>query len=171
MLPLADFKNMNCLCCLLQTNFTLDCLSNTINLITAIATLFMAVIAGFALRVSFNEYKSYRCREKTECLSKYNERYTTDRYIRRVVTYLINSSNNNHPEIPPLHDREMFLRFFEELMIAIETGVLDRRMVKDMFSYYAEEYASRKDLMKEHELEDWTRFLRFVEIMNNTPKY
>lgn len=161
---------MNCLCCLFQTNCTFDWLSNAISSITAIATLFMALIAGLALKVSIQEYQSYRRREKTECLSKYNERYTTDRYIRRVVTYLINSSNNNHPEIPPLHDREMFLRFFEELMIAIETEVLDRRIVKDMFSYYAEEYASRKDLMKEHEAEDWTRFLRFVEIMNNTPK-
>lgn len=65
----------------------------------------------------------------------------------------------------------MFLRFFEELMIAIETNVLDRRIVKNMFSYYAEDYASRSDLMKEHEPEDWTRFICFVEIMKNTPKY
>ena len=80
MLPLADFKNMNCLCCLLQTNFTLDCLSNTINSITAIATLLMALIAVLALVVSFNEYKGYRRREKTECLSKYMKD------IRQIVT-------------------------------------------------------------------------------------
>lgn len=162
---------MNYICCLSQTNCTSDWLPNVINSITAIATLFMALIAGLALVVSIKEYREYRRREKTECLSKYNERYTTDPYVKNVVTYLINSSNNNHPDIPPLHEREMFLRFFEELMIAIETNVLDRRIVKNMFSYYAEDYASRSDLMKEHEPEDWTRFICFVEIMKNTPKY
>lgn len=160
-----SFNYTNCLfCCFFEW------LSNAINSITAFATLCMALIAGFALRVSYKEYKGYRKREKTECFSKYNERYTTDPYIKKVVTYLINSSNNNHPEVPPLHDREMFMRFFEELMIAIETEVLDKRIVKDMFSYYAEEYANRTDLMKEHESEDWTRFIQFVEIMKNIPK-
>ena len=58
--------------------------------------------------------------------------------------------------------------FFEELHIAIEAGTLDKKIVKEMFSYYAEEFSKDNNLMREanDEPENWMRFNSFIEIMS-----
>lgn len=168
------------LCTSCSTTFdeVLNSLNILIALMTAIATIFTAIISYMALSYARKEYKAHKQREESEVLSSFNERYSTDDHIAKVLDYLIDPSNNKRfhdvgissttdiSTPPSVNDKEMFMRFFEELQYAIEQKRLTKQIVYDMFAYYALEV----DKMGEKFVEDyhhssWIRFRRFVKEM------
>ena len=99
--------------CTNQTNGITEYLQLVISIISAFASLFMALLTLLALCITRKDYLAHRKREKAEEFSKYNERYSSDPHIKRVIKYIIaTEKKNNHPDLPQLHDKEMFMRFF-----------------------------------------------------------
>ena len=81
-----------------------------------------------------------------------------------------------------IYEKEMFMRFFEELYLQIKAGHLNREDVYHLFAYYAlkynkyldfrkniEDYKSKEELPANEkdakEYDNWTNFRCFVEEM------
>lgn len=139
--------------------------------ISAIAA-FIAVIYGI------KEYKHHKKEEKIQLLLKYNERYMTDPTIKKVVSYIIKtetfklSETKNSQELPSLHEKELFMRFFEELYILIEDGQLPKDKVYYLFSYYllafhrnANLRSDVEDYPKDEKSEEWKYYFKMVKMM------
>lgn len=115
--------------------------------VTHIFSLLSVMIAFFTLRIGVKSYKDNKKGKKTDVLSKYSMRYTTDTTITKVLTFLRKNYpidkakakkikkqiDGNRTDIA-LFDLEMFMRFFEELQIEIEQKSLEKELVFDMFS-------------------------------------
>lgn len=138
-------------------NICLDSLST-------IATIATAVVAYQALQFTKKEYCLHKEREKAVTLSQYNERYTTDPNIQKVVNYLLWKSDSapedknidyggrTEEELRPTKNQvELFMRFFEEVEVSIEAGRLDRDVVNDLFAYYAKELVKKGGNKKEED--------------------
>lgn len=131
-------------------------LINTDQLFDTITCYVAIVSAIYALY----QYYNYTEREKYEKLSRLSERFASDKNIKRVVKSLIACYNeeygkkffnistfeestpkkNETDKIPSekvIFERELFLRFFEEIQYALDTGSLDKEIVCYYFAYYA----------------------------------
>lgn len=150
---------------LFRTN--IECSINICDVITCIATVVTTVIAVWAFKYTREQYNRYLEKEQSDTLSHYNERYSRDLNIKKVVKYLIDKKDNPNNEYTlNTFEKEMFLRFFEELQYAIEQKSLSKEIVYDMFSYYAiEAYKEKENFYKNEEENNWLRFKTFAESM------
>lgn len=113
---------------------------SVVNVIANIAT---ACVAIAAYRYTIKQYRLHKEEEKAHAISLFNSRYANDDYISPVqidIMCIIDNvlaGNNSAIEFKSSErDRELFLRFFEELQISIEKHRLNENEVYDMFSYY-----------------------------------
>ena len=131
-------------------------------------TIFTAITVWY----TYSQYRGYRKRIKAEVLGQYNERYSRDEHLNKVVDYIIHYIDNNvvNP-LPSVHDAEMFMRFFEEMEIQIKENRMDEQQVKQLFSFYAiklgEDECIRKELgiVDYDNSDNWEGFKSFVERM------
>ena len=147
-----------------------DCISKLINatsLIIAFGTLCATI---FAIFYAVKEYRLHCKQNKADVLHKYNERYSSDENIKKVIEYLISQKDGKDipdGKTPSLYEKEMFLRFFEELEYAIESGALDAELTYYMFAYYALEVAKLKgSFIEDYNNKEWNRFRAFIKRMN-----
>lgn len=158
--------------------------------ITAIATGATVLVAWKAYCYSKNEYKLHMEREKAATLAKYNERYATDPNIQKVTNYLLWRSDNqmfgakpdkvlyggkDEDDIKPTKNQvELFMRFFEELQLAIDAGRIDIDSANNLFAYYAHELPRiGNDLLPEDYNPNegmWRNFQRFIQQTNQPNK-
>lgn len=90
-------------------------------------------------------YITYDNNVKMKTLSYYNEQYRNDENIHAVVMKIDrilsnadnDESNTSKDEVEHNQKVEMFYRFFEELELNIQKGILKRRDVYNLFAYYA----------------------------------
>lgn len=118
-----------CKCCV----FNLEGMAHLATIVTAIAT-------TYALIYTVSQYESHVEQTKISVLSKYNERYCNSPEIARVIKYIANCLDDNGSLITEQfqnskylctnHDREIFMRFFEEIQISIDNALLDSQYVK-----------------------------------------
>lgn len=101
--------------------------------ISAVSEFLTFILGLVAFVVTVIGYKQSVKNKKSEVLAEYNARYTDNCHIRQVVKYYL---ERNADDKPTLYDKEMFLRFFEELELMIERGYLDLEDVRNLFSYY-----------------------------------
>lgn len=147
----------------------LDCLSIVVAIITATATGITAYIAYKALIYAKKEYELQKRIKESETLSAYNQRYSTDQHISNVICSFYKKTRDCSKL--ELNDKEMFLRFFEELQLTIERGGLSKEIVYDMFAYYAIKVADKgEEFVKDYNTENWRRFRLFAESMKAIEK-
>ena len=173
--------------------------SDVIDFLTMFFTAVTVVVSVAALCYASKEYKLHKDVEKANTLANYNQRYSTDEYIYRVVSYLIEiekrKGNENFKKmskekretyykiydadvkekyrcksksihLPSDNDKELFLRFFEEIEYSIEQKALERKAVKDLFFYYAGvAYDMGSAFVKDFDENHWNRFKKFVREM------
>lgn len=146
-----------------------DWISNTIALLTFLTTFLTLIVTSYATYYAIKEYKSHQKQSKASVLSKYNERYSNDKNIEKVVQYLILKDKCGFipPErVPDTCEKEMFLRFFEELQYAIDAEYIDKNTAYDMFAYYAlKAYELQENFVSDIKKTEWTRFRRFIYFM------
>ena len=167
-----------------------ECLEAIASSITALATGATAVIALVACWYSKKEYDSHKEREKAATLAKYNERYATDPNIQKVTNYLLWRSDNqtlgvkpdkvlyggkDEDDIKPTKNQvELFMRFYEELQLAIDAGRIDVDSANNLFAYYAHELPRiGNDLLPEDYNPNegmWRNFQRFIQQTNQPNK-
>ena len=139
-----------------------------LSFLTAMATIATAWIAYKALNYAKKEYELHKKAKEAETLSSYNQRYSTDIHIEKTIKFLME-------ELPvenfSLNDKEMFLRFFEELQFTIEQGGLSKETAYDMFAFYALEAAEKGDeFIPDYSSKEWGRFRLFVRDMQQIKK-
>lgn len=159
--------------------------------IAAWSSLFTCIIAlgtaSFGICRYRKDIKFSHEATRNQMLAKYNQYYSQNTSIQKVVKALMKDSFDE----VEAYDAEMFMRFFEELQLLIKS---DNKMKKEiacyMFSYYAIE-ASKSDKFKdilngksagkdapqnnqaavsEIESNDWGLFNEYVSEMKETRK-
>lgn len=165
---------------------------NTYEIIQLTLDALLIIITGYAFLYAMKEYKLHQKREKAETLARFNERYSNDKNIEAVVLLLMrieegitpDKAEQNEDDMKLNYQKEMFLRFFEELQIAIEAGALDKKLVYDIFAFYAlkafemgEEFYEELTPKQTEETNNgnWYQFRKFITEMykyeNNRDKH
>ena len=137
----------------------------------SMAELGSLILTAIGLIYAICQYNTHVGEVKTQLLLKYNERYMSDITITKVVNYIV-KQNINVSEIPTLHEKELFMRFFEELYILIEDGQLPKDKVYYLFSYYllafhrnANLRSDVEDYPKDEKSEEWKYYFKMVKMM------
>lgn len=143
------------------------------------AELLTAIIALLAFTITLSEYYVKKDSNQAQVLSEYNQRYTEDRNVVKVVKYLNyydenGAVNNPIPAKPSNYEVEMFMRFFEELNEQIKKNRISEECVYNLFVYYA--FKIDKDENLRHQFgvtdEDYSQHWDgFKEITKNYEKY
>ncbi len=140
----------------------------TSDLGTLMSGICTAIVAFYAII----EFEQHLRDKKTELLCSYNERYSTDKNIEKVVKLILGEDTADAKA--GVFEKEIFMRFFEELNIQIEHGKLDECEVKNLFSYYALEFHNNDDLHKDitdyGSKDVWGDFHKFIERMGGKVK-
>ena len=147
--------------------------SNIIELLTFLSALFTLLLAYFAFQYTKKEFRLHLEKEQSETLSHYNERYSSDENIKIVINYLLWDSGLKISSQPPINDfnKEMFLRFFEELQYAIEKKSLTKEIVYEMFAHYAiKAFDKGTDFVEDINEFYWYRFRTFAISMKKIDK-
>lgn len=125
-----------------------------------------------ALIFSLLEYLAYKKREKMTVFSEYSKRYVEDPNIKCVVEFLIAYFENVNVKtaIPSIYQKEMFLRYFEELEFMIEKKKINEDDIAEFFVYYAVAAAMCQPFVQGTELESnserndvWRRYRLLVK--------
>lgn len=187
------------ICCQLAYAVGEYCPSYIDNL-SAIADVGIFIATLFATLYAVVQYHYHKKEHRINLLGEYNKRYATDKNIQEVITWMLKVAIvNDDGEIvnaepyrcyckPSIHEKEMFMRFFEELYLHIENGSMDKRQVCKLFSYYAikfdeikefrldiTDYKSKEELENEEKDKEeegiaytkkyWTNYRKFVNEM------
>jgi hypothetical protein len=166
--------------CILNLFYPSICIGSFAELLTALATLGALLVAGVSLCYAKKQYEKHQEEERTKLLCEYNQRYSTDKNVECVIEWMLKTAimgkdgriekvnRYTNTEAPSVHQKEMFMRFFEELHMQISKNKLDKHEVFNLFSYYAlvfdkfEEY--RLDIT-DYNNGEWKSFRDFVEQM------
>lgn len=125
------------------------------------------------------QYESYLRDKKTTTLNEFNQRYITDKNVEKVVKWMLANAlcdengrivgkdpKKNEGDEPSIYEKENFMRFFEELNILIEKGLLKEEDALRLFAYYAlvfDEYPSFRENIKDYnDPVLWYNFHQFI---------
>lgn len=112
------------------------------------------VIAVSALLVAYKEYLGHKQNSKIEVFSKLNKVFVTDKNIQSVILYLNQKDSKVEPTV---NEIELFFRFFEEIDVYLEQGLLDIKVADELFAFYCMEF------FKDNPSEDYRRLLDKIE--------
>lgn len=131
-------------------------------------------IALIALSATFYEYRNHVKKRKADTLAHYNTLYCENGSYKKIIKdliaydegkifkYDIKSKADNNECI--IYEREMFMRFFEEIQIQIEEGNLDSKTAKILFLWYAKKVDELGDnFISDYNSDCWTTFKKFIK--------
>ena len=138
----------------------------------------MVVVTVIALVTTWVEYKSQKSKDKYEVFAEYSKRYAEDENVIEVTKSLIGYMEGKTEDCKPVeglsvYQKEMFMRFFEEIELQIENGRMDDGTVEDFFVYYAVAAAMCKPFVEGTELgsgfndEVWKNYKRLIARFRN----
>lgn len=119
------------------------------------------IVAVVAAVISIIQLRNHNAKENNKLLSQLNRRYLGSKEVQTVVRYLRDIESSN--VVPDAYEIELFLRFFEELGLYLNTKSIKKKDVKEFFDYYFEQFekpdkGSKGSILKdkiEHEDKDW----------------
>jgi len=151
------------LCCVLNLfvgSVTLDQFSDFIS----------AFVACLAFCIATTEYYLHKDSNQARVLTEYNQRYSTDPIITKVVRFLHEKDSGEYSYFKPTsNDVELFMRFMEELEIQIERKRLNESDICCLFFYYAHYLGTEEEIRKELGISDydnpmaWDKFKKVVK--------
>ena len=137
-----------------------------------------------ALLFAAYEYYLHKKNNQYNAYSKLNERYCNSSSIQKVLGAMVESyskgefsidifNQNCRDEDVSINDKEMFLRFFEELNYAIKKKSIRKEEACYYFGYYAVvAYLMGENFVSELENEGiWGEFKEFANNMNDIAFY
>lgn len=137
------------------------------------------LITAIGLMSAGCEYDNHKKEMRTQLLLEYNKRYMEDSAVRKVVDYIVNpqQTKSEDKKIPTLFEKELFMRFFEELYLLIDDKQLPVDKVHYMFAYYVLEFDKNynlredvKDYPQDDKSKDWKYYFKFVQKMKEYEK-
>lgn len=114
------------ICGIIQT------LSNSISAFIALLTLLLTFCT---VVYAYKEFKKTQKDKRSEVFMQYNQRYEENPHIQKILKYCTIRDNKNENK-PTVHDKEMFLRFYEELWRMIKVKYISEDDVCEFFAYY-----------------------------------
>lgn len=114
------------------------------------------------------EFYRYKACTRYAVLSEYNVRYSQDKNIEAVTKYIIDIMEGKVAAVPSVHEKEMFLRFFEELEHQLKCKRIEEDDVRSLFAYYAvaayhiNEFRYGTELQNEQGSLFWGNYKNFV---------
>lgn len=131
----------------------------------------LLVVAIVAVVVSIVELQSHKKKENNKLLSQLNNRYILTPEVQKVVRYL--RENEPSDEEPSAYEVELFLRFFEELAVYLNTGSLKPEDIREFFNHYFDRFenSERGKLLKakiKNEDKEWDYLKIYREKMGYT---
>ena len=128
----------------------------------------MVLTTIVALIISFIQYRLHKEKVRSMIFTKLNKRYLENSDIQTVVKYL--SKTGPSQKKPDDYQTELFLRFFEELDVYIQSKALNPKIVEQLFGYYLRElFISNKgkDLLKicDYQKNEWPYIEEFIDSM------
>ena len=128
-----------------------------------------ALLACIGLVYSYCEYNEHKNQHKYSVLAEYNKRYMEDPSIKVVVNALIAHMDHHEYQMPSINERELFMRFYEELQLQIDSKLISKEESKYFFAYYAIAFNLIQDFHKgldynedEEEKSFWENFDQYV---------
>lgn len=127
----------------------LDNNSSYINYLAALGNLGVFCATLCATLYAIKQYNDHKKEHRIKLLGEYNQRYSSDRNIEKVTKWMLKVAIvDNNGEItganpdrdyckPGIYEKEMFMRFFEELYLHIKEGHIDKMNAFRLFAYYA----------------------------------
>ena len=123
--------------CILHLFYPLICIGSFSDILSALVSLGTLIVAGYSAWYAQKEYNKHLEEERTKLLCEYNHRYSTDKYVECVIEWMlqiaimsedgnikgVNRQIKNSP--PNIHQKEMFMRFFEELQLQIISDTIN----------------------------------------------
>jgi hypothetical protein len=149
--------------------------------VSALGGMLSGITAAIGVFYAILQYRSYQDSRKTELLCTYNQRYAADKSIEKVIKWILKTAKLDENgkivgkdpntvlgvEIPDIYDKEMFMRFFEELNVQINKGLLQKEDTLRLFAAYAlifDEYSSfREDITDYDDRTVWSNYHDFIE--------
>lgn len=150
--------------------------------LTAIANCGVFLATCFTALYAVVEYQNHKKEHRIKLLGEYNQRYSTDRNIQKVITWMlkvaivdnkgdiVGADPNKYFYKPDINTKEMFMRFFEELYLHVNNNSIDKRQACQLFSFYAikfdeikefrldiTDYRSKKELIEEERNSEETK--------------
>ncbi len=98
----------------------------------------LLIVAIIAVVVSIIQLRNHNNKENNKLLSQLNNRYLDSKEVQKVVKYLRDIEPLN--VVPEAYEIELFLRFFEELGLYLNTKSIKKEDVKQFFDYYFEQF-------------------------------
>ena len=98
----------------------------------------LLIVAIIAVIVSIIEIQIHKRKEDRKLFSELNERYVNNKDIQAVVRCLRDFDPEDTE--PSSYQVELFLRFFEELGLYLETKSINAKDVKEFFDYYFDRF-------------------------------
>ena len=135
-----------------------------------------AGVGFLAVILSWYQYKLYKHRECSKVFSSLNVRYLESEDVQVVVKYL-SKTGRQATKIPDDYRTELFLRFFEEVGVYLESESLEPKPVEQLFGYYLYEIFTSekgKELLKACDYHDsqWEYLVKFKKYMSEVePKW
>ena len=169
-----------------------DFCSFIMEFLTYLSTIVAMGISIYVACFARREYLLHKKSEKANTLARYNERYSTNEVLKNVVEYLwkiedkkesykkrnneksykevkneieryFKNNTKSNFKIPTEHEKELFLRFFEEIQFSIEEGALDKKQVYELFYYYAKIANDMgEDFVEDYNKDVWRKFRAFI---------
>lgn len=137
-------------------------------MVGSICNCLMVVTTIVALIISYIQYRLHKQKERSILFSNLNKRYLDNTDIQTVVKYL----NKTGPaqKKPNDYQTELFLRFFEELSVYIQSKALSPKVIEQLFGYYLREIfiSDRgKDLLMacKYQEYEWPYIVDFINTM------
>lgn len=109
----------------------------------------LLIVAIIAVVVSIIQLRNHNNKENNKLLSQLNNRYLGSKEVQKVVKYLRNIEPLN--VVPEAYEIELFLRFFEESGMYLNTKSIKKEDVKQFFDYYFEQFdkCPKGEILKE----------------------
>ena len=146
---------------------------NSAEVIKILIAFLALVISGITVYVTWKQFCLYRERERSKVFSQLNERYLANKDVQLVVKYL--SKTGPTTEVPTDYQTELFLRFFEEVGVYLQSRSIKPKPVEQLFGYYLKEIftsAKGKELLKacKYKDSDWEYLVDFKNSMSKVNK-
>lgn len=140
------------------------------------------IVSGIALLYAIQEFEHHKRNDRTTLLCQYLHRYATDENIKNVIDYINNTALldadgniigvnydtlSNYPTPPTQREKEMFMHFYEEVQMLINSKMINGEDAIDLLGYYCGVFHKIKEYHQDiTDYEDekyWKKYLKFAK--------
>lgn len=140
------------------------------------------IVSSIALVYAIREFEHHKNNDRTVLLCQYLHRYATDENIKNVLDYINNTALfdaddniigvndeifSNYQNPPTLREKEMFMHFFEEVQMLINSKIIKGEDAIDLLGYYCGVFHKIKeyhqDITDYDDEKYWKKYLKFAK--------